>query len=77
MAGIRRYTTAHVAKICGRSQRTILRWIAEGMFSEYIKVKDGYLFLGTATVKCFTKSTNGNKTPLTLLEIAEDAGVSV
>ena len=73
-----RFTTAEVAKICDRSQRTIRdRWIPEGMFSEYIKVKDGYLFLGSTVVKCFTKVQNGESVPMTLIEIAELHGVAV
>lgn len=37
------YTVAEVAEIFKRSKKTIYRWREEGIFSEVIQVKDGYL----------------------------------
>lgn len=66
---IKRYSTAEVANICERSQRTILRWREDGLFSNWIKVKDGYIFPGDATVKCFKSSNNGKEKAMTIQEI--------
>ena len=65
----KRYNTAEVAIICGRSQRTILRWVADGMFSAQIRVKDGYLFPGNAKVKCFKMVKGGIEKAMTIQEI--------
>ena len=77
MPKIKRLTTAQVAKICGRSQRTILRWIDEKMFSEIRRVQDGYLFMSDSVVTCFTKHVDGEDIPMTLAEIASEAGVEI
>ena len=77
MSQTKRLTTAQVSNICGRSQRTILRWVADELFSETIRVQDGYLFLSSATISCFKKVEGGVSTPMTLAEIAADAGVEI
>jgi excisionase family DNA binding protein len=39
----RNYTVNEVAEYFRRSQKTIWRWIDDGMFPHAFKVKDGYL----------------------------------
>lgn len=77
MTDVKRLTTAQVSKICDRSQRTILRWVANGMFSDIRRVQDGYLFMSNSTVSCFTKADEGKDVPMTLAEIALDVGVEI
>ena len=77
MSQIKRLTTAQVANICGRGQRTIIRWVHEEMFSDVLRVQDGYLFLSSATVSCFEKIKDGESIPMTLAEIAADAEIEI
>ena len=66
---VKRYSTAEVARICDRSQRTILRWREDGLFSKWIQVKDGYIFPGDSIVKCFKSIKNGKEKAMTIQEI--------
>ncbi len=66
---IRHFSIQTIAQICEKSEDTIRRWIDEGMFSEYFKIKDGYKIPETSQIKCYKRITRNGEKILTIREI--------